>query len=184
MRQKTILILMCFVYGFFIGTGEHAAPVSRQSKKWPPCDFAYAKAYLYNLENELYGNHAIIKNGRLDSTVIGDGVLLTPSQVEKVVEVTNKDIAGLIVGLSKSYIPHHGIVFYDNAHQPAAYITLGFDCEAIRVFPGIPFKPIKSELSEKKIKELLDLLAIYKGIILETGLPVYNSPFDYREYKR
>jgi hypothetical protein len=174
---------MWFVFGFFIGTptGERAAPVDRQIKKWPYRNFAYAKAYLYNLENKLYGNHAIIKNGQLDSTVTGAGILLTPPQVGKVLEVTNKNIGGLIVGLSKSYIPHHGIVFYDNTNQPVAYITLCFDCETLRVFPEIPFKPIARELSEKKIKKLLDILAIYKKIILETGLPVFDSPFDYRK---
>jgi hypothetical protein len=127
---------MWFSFGFFIGpaAGELKAPVDRQIKKWPYCNFAYAKAYLYNLENELYGNHAIIKNGRLDSTVTGAGILLTPPQVEKVLEATNKDIGGLVVGLSKTYIPHHGIVFYDSAHQPAAYIPL---CLILLLITGI-----------------------------------------------
>jgi hypothetical protein len=102
--------------------------------------------------------------------------------VEIVLEVTNKDIGGLIEGLSKTYIPHHGLVFYDKTHHPVAYITLCFDCEALRVFPGIPFKPVTEEMPEKKIKELLYLLDVYKKIILELGLPVFNSPFAYREY--
>lgn len=46
---------MWFVFGFFIGTAavENTAPADRQIKKWPYCNFAYVKAYLYNLETGL-----------------------------------------------------------------------------------------------------------------------------------
>ena len=186
MKQAKIFLFIYLMCGIFIAAASveyreqnQTTPKTELNKKWPYRDFAYAKAYLYNLENKLYGNHAIIKDGRLDDTVTSDGILLSPAQVEKIIELTNQDIAGLIIGLSKTYIPHHGIVFYDNAHLPVAYITLCIDCEALRVFPEIPFKPITEELSEKKIKELLDILYVYKKILLEIGLPVYNSPFDY-----
>jgi len=150
--------------------------------KWPHLEFAYVKAYLYNLDNQLYGNHAVIKDNKLDKTVVGDGVLLDKKQVKTLIDVINSDIAGLIEGLSKSYIPHHGIVFYNSTHQPVAYITLCFDCEALRVYPGIDFPRINQELSEQEIKRLLNLLERCKQVILETKLPVFDSPFDYQEY--
>jgi hypothetical protein len=154
----------------------------KKGDRWPHLEFAYIKAYLYNLDNQLYGNHAVIKDNQLDKTVVGDGVLLDEKQVETILDVINSDIAGLIVGLSKSYIPHHGIVFYNSTHQPVAYITFCFDCEALRVYPGIDIPEITEELSDQEIKRLLNLLERCKQVIRETKLPIFDSPFDYQEY--
>jgi len=186
-----VSLCVCFSGVFFY------AEQPEKTKQWPYRDFAYVKAYLYNLENELYGNHAIIKPTRppasstgsddeykLDETVEGEGVLLDNRQVETIVTVTNKDIGGLIEGLSKSYIPHHAFVFYNKAHKPTAYITLCFDCEALRVFPGKPARQRMEELSDAEIEILVEYLAQYKRIIIETGLPVFDSPFQYSKKKK
>lgn len=149
---------------------------------WPYREFAYANAYLYNLDNKLRGKHAVVKNNKLDPTIVGEGVRLTPPQVEAVVRLTNKDIGGLIQGLSKSYIPHHGIVFFDKNHQPVAYITFCFDCEALRLHPQNFFAKNPHPLTDKKIKELLELLSQYKRIIQELKFPVFKSPLDYQRY--
>jgi len=183
-RNLSVFVIIIVIFAVFPAKAPAGQQVLKDKKtdKWPHLEFAYVKAYLYNLDNQLYGNHAVIKDNRLDKTVVGDGVLLDKKQVETLLDVINSDIAGLIEGLSKSYIPHHGIVFYDSSHQPAAYITFCFDCEALRVYPGIDFPKITEELSEQEINRLLNLLDRCKQVILETKLPVFNSPFDYQEY--
>ncbi len=187
MKIKIILLSFLVIPVIFSGspakafTGQQVMK-GKKGDKWPYLEFDYVKAYLYNLDNQLHGNHAVIKNNQLDKTVVGDGVLLDKIQVETILEVINSDIAGLIQGLSKSYIPHHGIVFYDNTHQPVAYITLCFDCEALRVYPAIDFPKKHEELSEQEIKRLLKLLERCKQVIRETKLPIFDSPFDYQEY--
>jgi hypothetical protein len=153
-----------------------------KQNKWPYREFEYVKAYLYNLDNRLLANHALVKNNRLDETVVGEGILLTQKQVDIIIETTNQDIDGLIQGLSKSYIPHHGFVFYNKDHQPEAYITLCFDCEAIRVYPKIKAPEKFEELSEEEIERLLNLLDRYRQIVNETKLPIFASPFQYQEY--
>lgn len=189
--KPRLSILLAIVFLCLVGhdlNGRHA----KKGSQWPYRDYAYVKAYLYNLDNRLHGNHAIVKPEasaaqkegayKLDETVVGEGVLLNKRQVETIIALTNKDIDGLIEGLSKSYIPHHGFVFYDKSHTPAAYITLCFDCEAVRVYPEKPFQRSTRELSDVEIEELLGFLNQYKRIIIEMGLPVFDSPFQYREY--
>jgi len=187
MKIRTILLASLIIVVIFsvfpakVLAGQQVLQ-GKKADKWPHTEFAYVKAYLYNLDNQLLGNHAVIKDNRLDKTVVGDGVLLDEKQVEILIDVINSDVAGLIVGLSKSYIPHHGIVFYDSSHQPVAYITFCFDCEALRVYPGIDIPPITEELSDQEIERLLNLLDRCKQVILETKLPVFDSPFAYQEY--
>ncbi len=156
--------------------------VQCEGETWPGVEFSYVKAYMYNLDNKLLGNHAMIKNGKLDGTVVGEGILLTPQQVETVVTLTNHDIGGLLAGLSKSFIPHHGLVFYNRLDQPVAYISLCFDGEGIRVSPEKKGKPIIAELPDQEIKRLLGVLEEYKRIIRELKLPIFNSPFEYQDY--
>lgn len=146
---------------------------------WPYRPYARARAYLYNLDNSLLGRHAIVKDGRLDATVVGNGVSLTPEQAAKAVELTGRGIGGLLEGLSKSHIPHHGIVFFDTSDRPVASLTFCFDCESMRAEPAIPCPPIRSELSPAEIKRLQEILGEFKSIIRGCGLPVLNSPFDY-----
>jgi hypothetical protein len=187
MKIKINLLYFMMILVIFTGfpakvfTGQEVMK-GKKGDRWPYTEFAYVKAYLYNLDNQLHGNHAIIKDNQLDKTVVGDGVLLDKNQAENLLQVINSDIAGLIQGLSKSYIPHHGIVFYDNNHQPVSYITLCFDCEALRVYPAIDFPEKNEELSEQEIKRLLKLLDRCKQIIREIRLPIFDSPFDYQEY--
>jgi hypothetical protein len=190
--MKSQFVLIFLVIACVCHQGQSSARQAEKTKQWPYKDFVYVKAYLYNLENELFGNHAIIKRSKsstnkedeyvLDGTVVGEGVLLDKRQVETIVTITNKDVDGLIEGLSKSYIPHHAFVFYDNDHKPAAYITLCFDCEALRVFPEKSTRKTSRELSDTEIEKLLEFLEQYKRIIMETGLPILDSPFQYREY--
>jgi hypothetical protein len=176
-----IIVVIYSVFPAKAFTGQQVMK-GKKGDKWPYMEFAYVKAYLYNLDNQLYGNHAVIKDNQLDKTVVGEGVLLDKNQVETLLQVINSDIEGLIQGLSKSYIPHHGIVFYNNTHQPVAYITLCFDCEALRVYPAIDFPKKNEELSDQEINRLLNLLERCKQVIRETKLPIFDSPFDYQEY--
>ena len=110
---------------------------SSETDKWPYTEHTYVKAYLYNLENDLKANHAIIQDGKLNPSVVGEGISLNNNQIKAIIDVTNEDIGGLVLGLSKTYIPHHGFVFYNSDDKPVAYITMSFDGEAIRVFPEI-----------------------------------------------
>jgi hypothetical protein len=185
-KKKIPVLLLLVTAVAFSGLAAKASAgpglqENKQKGQWPYLEFAYAKAYLYNLHNRLYGNHAIIKDNQLDKTTVGTGVLLNDDQVKILLEVINSDVTGLIPGLSKSYIPHHGIVFYNRDHQPAAYITICFDCEGLRVYPEIPMPRISEELPDKEIKRLLNLLERCKQVIRETQLPIFASPFEYQE---
>jgi len=182
-KKNNILRAVIVLCVFSVVSGS-LYPKDPKEKKgtWPYQEFAYAVVYLYNLDNGLMGQHAVVKDGKLDKTVVGEGVRLTDKQLKLVLETTNSEIGGLIEGLSKTYIPHHGIVFYNQADKPVAYITICFDCEALRVRPEVPMPKQGRELTEPEINDLLQKLAQYKKIILQTGLPIFKTPFQYASY--
>jgi hypothetical protein len=104
----------------FISITVFAAP------PWPGVSYVEVRAYAYNSEGDL--DHPILKNGRLDPSVVNKrGVILTQQQVSRLVAaVTDKH--PLSESMTACFDPRHGFVFYDAAKKPVAWVELCFEC--------------------------------------------------------
>lgn len=158
--------------------------VNAQNKKWPYVDYAYAKAYMYNLESNLHSKYQIVKNGRMDKTAIPHSVLLSKKQTEKLIEITDKNMKGLLAGLSKCFDPHHAVVFFDKETKPVASLMLSFDCEAIRLYPNKKEPKLDHEATDAEIVGWQATLKEYESIVKELGFPIFNSPIGYKNYEK
>ena len=165
-----------FSFIFLIGIS-----LSLFSQKIINVKFKYAKVYLYNVDNKIFGKYFIIKNGKLDSTVTDSGVVLSEKHLKSLLEISKNDFCDMIPGLSKTHLPHHGIVFYDDNDIPVSHISIGFEGETLRIWPKIKCKENYDEFSEEKIKAIEDQFEIIKQIFIEVGYPVLKSPFLYKE---
>ena len=47
---------------------------------WPGVKYSYAMVYLYNVDGNLRGYHQILKDGKLDKSVQGEGKKLSDAQ--------------------------------------------------------------------------------------------------------
>ena len=168
-----ILIILCFFPVYAFG----------QQGKWPYQNYVHARAYLYNLEGNLKGGFAIIQDGKINHTVASQGRRLSDDQTRKVISLINRDIRGLEEGLSKTFIPRHAIVFFDENDLPKAAIMFDFDGESIRLQPEKKEGRLIRELSEKEIDDQLQKLAIFRTIIKDLGYPVLPSTFEYQKLK-
>ena len=108
---------------------------------WPYVDYDRAELYLYNLDGK-YLPRIITREGRLDPSVVGDGKTLQEDHAKLLLGLVNNEDSGLvkslIIGLTKCYSPHHGIVFYSEADKPLAFMSICFYCTGMRVYPKIP----------------------------------------------
>jgi hypothetical protein len=93
---------------------------------WPSLPYVEVRAYAYNAQGEL--DRAILKNGRLDRTVVNKtGIALTALQIKRLVAaVTGKRPAPN--GAAACFIPRHAFVFYNAAKKPIAGVELCFEC--------------------------------------------------------
>lgn len=173
--KRTFIFLLSFIL---------ILQANAQNKDWPYFNYAYAKAYMYNFNSNLKGKYQIVKNGKLDETALPSDKLLSKKQTEKIIDLTNKQIDGLISGLSKCFNPHHAIVFFDKSDKPVASIMFSFDCEAIRLQPQKKTKKRKKELSEKEINKLMNTLSEYRAVIDELKCPVFNTMAQYQYYRK
>ena len=170
------LLLSIFIIFSFTGKA--------QTQKWPYINYAYAKAYMYNLASGLHSKYQIVKDGKIDQTATSQVVRLTPKQVQKIIEITDKDTRGLLVGLNKCFDPHHAIVFYDKENKPVASLMLCFNCEAIRLNPKKKEPELKQEVTDAEIEKWLATLKEYELIVKELGFPVFNSLTKYKSYSK
>lgn len=141
-----------------------------KSSTWPNVKYSYAMVYLYNIDGELHGKHQILKDGKLDKTVQGEGKKLSNEQLEKLDGIFSSGAAidELLNGLSGCYIPRHGIVYYDEKNKPVASMSICFECEGIRFYtPDYPRNhyastPALIKKAEEKLQEI-------KSIVSELG---------------
>lgn len=149
--------------------------------KWPAVKYTYAKAYMYNLTGNLSGNHKIIKNGKLDTTVTDNGKLINVKHLKILEKLFTQNFYILSNGISNCYIPRHAIVYYDDNNNAVASLSVCFTCQAIRFY-----YPVKKDKPVKYTKKTEDIavtqLETIKKIFLETGYPVFNNSEEYINY--
>ncbi len=162
----------------FFGTLDS---VGNCKNKWPYKKYSYAKIYLYNLKNN-FRNNCIINNSKINKHVVGNGILLTKKQSKEFIELSNKQIGGLIAGLSKTFLPHHAIVYFDSQNNAIASIRISFDGEIVKLKPKSKHVLPDKTLSDKEIKNLECILEEYRKIVEQTKLPIFNNPFLYEKY--
>jgi hypothetical protein len=151
--------------------------------KWPAVKYRYAKAYLYNLDGSLAGNHKIIKDGALDTTVTDTGKFLHKEHLDVLKKLFTENLYILSNGLSNCYIPHHAIVYYDDKNKPIASLSVCFMCQAVRFYyPVRKDKPLK--LNQYTEKSAIAQLERIKQIFLELGYPVFNDAESYKNYQK
>ena len=133
---------------------------------WPGVKYSYAIVYLYNVDGNLKGSHQILKEGKLDKTVQGEGKKLTDEQASKLDKIfaSGAAIDELVNGLSGCYIPRHAIVYYNEKDLPVASMSICFECQGIRFYsPSYPRNHYSSndklvKKAEEKLKEMEEIV--------------------------
>ena len=171
MKNSILILTLFFINNYTFG----------QQNKWPYSDFAYSRAFMYNLENEFTINYSIIQDEKINNSATSVGEKLSKDQEKLVLDIINSNIRGLNEGLSKTFLPHHAIVFFDKNDVPLASIMFSFDGEGIRLQPLKKDAKIVKELTDKEINDQLNKLAQFRKVVESLGFPVFDSPFEYQK---
>ncbi len=155
---------------------------AKKSFHFPDVSYAYAKVYYFNLgktktrpDDYIYSKEdgyaaSIIPNGKISSKAL-------TSNIEKLF-LYHKN--GLLNGLSKCFIPRHGIIYFDKNDQPVASLSICFECEAIRMWT-IEKGKIKS--TDPNASEGASQLKTLKQFLLKENILISDDPNDYKNLK-
>ncbi|MFT5820247.1 MAG: hypothetical protein ACI8ZM_001486 [Crocinitomix sp.] len=169
-------IALLFILGFTINANAGGL-------LFPNVEFEYAKIYLFNLDLDepSHMDFRIYKDGIYAKSKLGNGTLLTADFHKKLQKVFARGIDELIMGLSKCYMPRHGIIYYSKDHEPVASLSICFECDKISVWSktGYHFKDDYERFNiDKAEKQLRDL----SKIVIAEKVPVYKYVSDVAEY--
>lgn len=136
---------------------------------FPKVEYDYAKLYYFNcnLAADEQLDEYIFANNTYSSSKVGNGIDLSAETLEQIHSVFSKGVDELMMGLSKCYIPRHGIIYFDQENKPVASLSICFECEKIAFWSSIPLKLPQKETSQFDIdyaeKQMVRLKSILEG---------------------
>jgi len=171
MRKLLVLAVALFAIGF-------ANNVSASG--FPGKEYSYVKVFLMNIEKTTAKPDLnILSLDRYCKSKIGNGTLLDEDQLESLQDLLTQNMLSLHVGLSKCFIPRHGIVYYNDKHEPVAAMSLCFECEKVRFYPNI-YKDVKGPVQSTKV--VIKQLKAFHKILDEAEVPVYDDKTLYAQH--
>ncbi|OWY25758.1 hypothetical protein C7N43_31620 [Sphingobacteriales bacterium UPWRP_1] len=166
--MKPFTALLCFLlpvlvllYGSACHHAGHATQpaAANAAAQWPyDTNAVSVRLYTFNenypAENETRRPEtAIVVNGTLNAKATDAGVVSAPDAAE-ICRIMSQSSDLVAMGLSKCFIPRHGLVWYNQQGEPVAHLSVCFECDRIDAVPQVRYKHPHTTQSEWKEKDI------------------------------
>jgi hypothetical protein len=151
--------------------------------RFPNVPYAYAKMHYFNIELEAphMNQPSIYRDGIYAETKVGNGQIVSEEMHNEILNIFKHGADELVYGLSKCYLPHHGIIYYNDRHEPVASLSICFACDQIKIWSK---EPIKFEDDYTKFdypkaeKQMADLEKTFR----KAGYLIYKRGDEWKQY--
>lgn len=151
---------------------------------FPNVEFSYAKLHQFNIKTGQPQDvdYHIYKDGIYAASKLGNGILVSDEFHEELRGALARGVDELIMGLSKCYLPRHGIIYYDENHNPVASLSICFECDKINIWTKKGYKfsedyeKFDYDKAEKQMSDMAELLR-------KEGIKVYDNYEDSKKYE-
>lgn len=150
---------------------------------FPNVSYSYAKLHYFNID--LAAPHlnqpSIYRDGVYAETKVGNGMIVPESLHRNLQDIFKHGVDELVYGLSKCYLPHHGIIYYNERHEPVASLSICFACDKIKIWSKTPlqFHENTAQFDYKKAeKQMADLEKLLK----KNDVFIYTHPDEWGRY--
>ncbi len=173
--MKSTLLSLTLLLGFNSFSGGF---------RWPNTEYKYAQVYLYNLDLEKQSQFDwhIYKDGMYAKTKLGTGFKASDKFLEEFHSTLARGVNELRLGLSKCYLPRHGIIYYSELGEPVASVSICFECDKISFWSTNELPKADYEYPhnnwDKAQKQIDNIEKIFK----KYEFPVYDSEEAYFEH--
>ncbi|MBD3638762.1 MAG: hypothetical protein HUJ25_15520 [Crocinitomicaceae bacterium] len=151
---------------------------------WPNVEYEYAKLYLLNIpfEGAEKLDYMVYEDGVYAKSKLGNGFDLSQDFLNKLHGTMARGVDELLHGLSKCFIPRHGIIYFDKEGNPVASLTACFECEKIELWSSkeilqhtVDPNNFDLDKADRQIKTILTAMD-------EQGVPHFDRPESYEAY--
>ncbi len=149
-------------------------------RSFPGVEYSYVKVYLFNLNNE-QGERPesfVVEGNYYAASKIDNGYSLSEEKVERLNRVLSGDINVLRIGLSKCFIPRHGVVYFNENHEAVASVSICFECGMVKLWsPDVKFPPLNyKKVDEGKAEKQLEYI---RSQVFGENIPYFENPKEY-----
>ncbi len=167
----SLLLVVCLKLG--IAGGFH----------FPDEDYAYAKVYYFNLgeirtmpDFDIYTDE-----GGWAASMVDPNITSEHGLAENMEKLFLYGADGLLTGLSKCFIPRHGLVYFDENDQPVASLSICFECTGISMWTKS--KGRIEPQSTGSVKRAENQIGTLQTFIEKEGVVVSENPEDYEKVR-
>lgn len=153
---------------------------------WPNIDYDYAKLYMMNIpfeEPDERPEYYIYEDGIYAKSKIGKGIDLPQDFLDEFHSIMVRGMDELIYGLSKCFVPRHGIIYYDKLGNPVASVSICFECDRIEFWSANEIEQHTVDPSRFNIDRAEKQMESMKALMTKYELPYYRNPRDYETFK-
>lgn len=154
-------------YVSFVSMVFFFSPLDVQAKR----SVARVVGYLFNLEATDRPKKSIHDGEHLASNATTQTWQLSTDAWNQLNREIDSDQGVLHRGLSKCFIPRHGVVAYDTDGHVVGAISVCFECDAVRRLGDNP-PPRSQRLNPALVKSSLGRLERIKSLLKRAGLPI------------
>ena len=152
---------------------------------FPNFEYEYSKIYLFNIDfkETKRPDQKIYANDLFAFSKIGDGIQLTEDQNKELSKIFARGADELRSGMSKCYLPRHGIIYFDKMGNPLGSLSICFECQKIVFWSTRELPDFNDDYSKYDYEKADDQLAKLQNLVEEIGLPVYDDEDLYNVYR-
>ncbi len=171
-------------YFFFLFAGLSYLNIEAKGVVFPDVPYSYAKVYYYNVEDASQKpiTHIFTQQDGWAKDALIASEKLSIEDIKKISTILSKGIDGLQLGLSGCFIPHHGIVYFNEKDQPVASISICLECEGARfwsVNKGV-YRTKATKLNEKVVSnQFIELKQLFES----KNVLVFDNPNEYAKLR-
>ncbi len=152
---------------------------------FPNFDYEYSSIYLFNTDfnSEKRVDQRIYAGDFYALSKIGDGITLSKEQNERLTKIFIKGADELRSGMSKCFLPRHGIIYFNKYNKPVGSISICFECEKIVFWSSNGLPDYDSDYSKYNYDKADKQLKKLENLVKEIGLPVYENQNNYKLFR-
>ncbi|OWY20336.1 hypothetical protein C7N43_10140 [Sphingobacteriales bacterium UPWRP_1] len=155
-----LLPAIALLLGCACHNAAHQAQTARNANAiWPYTDKAVlVRLYTFNenypAENETRRPEtAIVVNGAINAKATDTGAV-SESDAMSIGKIMSQSSDLVALGLSKCFIPRHGLVWYNQQGEPIAHLSVCFECDRIDAVPPVRYTKTHNTQTEWKEKDI------------------------------
>ncbi|MEX1003181.1 MAG: hypothetical protein WDZ35_13770 [Crocinitomicaceae bacterium] len=151
--------------------------------RWPNVPYDHARLFLFNIDSDKQNrpDFHIYSDSIYATSKLGTGEKLSEKFLGKIHSKIARYGEAMQMGLSKCYIPRHGIIYYNAKGRPLASLSICFECGKISMWSEKKIPDINHQSNhdwDKVEQQFESLQKEFKNY----GIAVYEKEEAYQNY--